>query len=115
MTTPVGPYTPIVRAGEWLVTSGQIGLRDGAIVTGGVEGELRQAIANLAALLESEGSSLADVVKTTVFLRHMSDYAPMNATYVECFGDHRPARSAVGVAELPLGALVEIEAWARPS
>lgn len=115
MTTPVGPYTPIVRAGEWLVTSGQIGLKDGAIVTGGVEGELRQAIANLDALLVSEGSSLADVVKTTVFLRHMSDYAPMNETYVDCFGDHRPARSAVGVAELPLGALVEIEAWARPS
>ena len=115
MTTPVGPYTPIVRAGEWLVTSGQIGLKDGAIVTGVVEGELRQAIANLDALLVSEGSSLADVVKTTVFLRHMSDYAPMNETYVDCFGDHRPARSAVGVAELPLGALVEIEAWARPS
>ena len=115
MTTPVGPYTPIVRAGEWLVTSGQIGLKDGAIVTGGVEGELRQAIANLEALLVSEGSSLADVVKTTVFLRHMSDYAPMNETSVDCFGDHRPARSAIGVAELPLGALVEIEAWARPA
>ncbi len=115
MTTPVGPYTPIVRAGEWLVTSGQIGLKDGAIVNGGVEGELRQAIANLEALLVAEGASLTDVVKTTVFLRHMSDYAPMNETYVACFGDHRPARSAVGVAELPLGALVEIEAWARPS
>lgn len=115
MSTPVGPYTPIVRAGDWLISSGQIGLKDGVIVTGGVDGELRQAIANLEGLLVSEGATLTDVVKTTVFLRHMSDYAPMNETYVDCFGDHRPARSAVGVAELPLGALVEIEAWARPS
>ena len=115
MTTPVGPYTPIVRAGDWLVTSGQIGLRDGAIVTGGVDGELRQAMANLEALLVGHGATLADVVKTTVFLRHMSDYADMNAAYVDCFGTHRPARSAVGVAELPLGALVEIEAWVHGS
>lgn len=115
MTTPppVGPYTPIVRAGDWLVSSGQIGLRDGEMVTGGVDGELRQAMANLEALLASEGATLADVVKTTVFLRHMSDYLPMNDAYVDCFGEHRPARSAVGVAELPLGALVEIEAWAH--
>lgn len=112
MTRPVGPYTPIVRAGDWLITSGQIGLRDGQIVTGGVDGELRQAMANLEALLAGEGASLADVVKTTVFLRHMSDYLPMNDSYIDCFGDLRPARSAVGVAELPLGALVEIEAWA---
>ncbi len=110
---PVGPYTPIVRAGDWLVSSGQIGLRDGEIVTGGVDGELRQAMANLEALLASEGATLTDVVKTTVFLRHMSDYLPMNDAYVDCFGEHRPARSAVGVAELPLGALVEIEAWAH--
>lgn len=113
MTKPAGPYTPIVRAGEWLVVSGQIGLRDGAIVTGAVQAETRQAIANLAALLESEGASLRDVVKTTVFLRHIDDYAAMNEAYVEAFGDHRPARSAIGVAGLPLGALVEIEAWAR--
>lgn len=112
MTTPVGPYTPIVRAGDWLITSGQIGLLDGEIVTGGVDGELRQAMANLEALLESQSATLTDVVKTTVFLRHMSDYLPMNDAYIDCFGDHRPARSAVGVAELPLGALVEIEAWA---
>lgn len=112
MSTPVGPYTPIVRAGDWLVVSGQVGLADGKLVSGGVQAELRQAIANLATLLEGEGSALTDVVKTTVFLRHMSDYASMNETYVAAFGDHRPARSAVGVAELPIGALVEIEAWA---
>src|SRR3546814_6488099 len=71
-----------------------------------------QAVANLEALLEGAGASLTDVVKTTVFLRHLgSDYPKMNEVYVELFGDHRPARSAVGVADLPLGALVEVEAW----
>lgn len=112
MSAPVGPYTPIVRAGDLLVVSGQLGLRDGEMVSGGVEAEMRQAIANLASLLESEGASLADVVKTTVFLRHMRDFGIMNTAYVEAFGDHRPARSAIAVAELPMVALVEIEAWA---
>jgi 2-iminobutanoate/2-iminopropanoate deaminase len=112
MSTPVGPYTPIVRAGGWLVVSGQIGLRDGELVTGGLQDELEQAIANLAGLLEGEGAHLSDVVKTTVFITHMRDYAQMNETYIACFGDHRPARSAVAVVELPLGALVEVEAWA---
>jgi 2-iminobutanoate/2-iminopropanoate deaminase len=114
MSTPVGPYTPIVQAGEWLVVSGQIGLRDGSLVSGGVAGELRQAIANLEGLLAGEGATLHDVVKTTLFLRHLgSDYDQVNEVYGDCFGDHRPARSAIGVAELPKGALVEIEAWAR--
>jgi len=114
MSKPVGPYTPIVRAGDWLVVSGQVGIADGKLVSGGLEGELRQAIANLAGLLESEGASLADVTKTTVFLRHLGgDYPKMNEVYMELFGDHRPARSAVGVADLPLGALVEVEAWAH--
>lgn len=112
MSTPVGPYTPIVEAGPWLVCSGQIGLADGALVGGGLEAELRQAMANLAGLLESKGSSLDAVAKTTVFLTDMGDYGEMNRIYVECFGDHRPARSAVAVAALPLGARVEIEAWA---
>ena len=113
MSKPVGPYTPIVRAGEWLVVSGQVGLVDGKLVSGGLEGELRQAIANLSALLEGEGASLGDVVKTTVFLRHMRDFQIMNEAYVAAFGDHRPARSAFAVAELPMVALVEIEAWAH--
>lgn len=112
MTTPIGPYTPIVRAGDLLVCSGQVGLADDGIVPGGVAAETRQAIANIEALLVSEGASLADVVKTTVFLRHMRDYPIMNEVYVECFGDHRPARSTVAVVELPAVALVEIEAWA---
>jgi 2-iminobutanoate/2-iminopropanoate deaminase len=110
---PVGAYTPIVRAGDWLVVSGQVGITgDGQMAGGGTGGELRQAIANLEAQLATQGARLDQVVKTTVFLRHMNDYSVMNDTYVECFGDHRPARSAVGVAELPIGALIEIEAWA---
>jgi 2-iminobutanoate/2-iminopropanoate deaminase len=109
---PVGPYTPVVRAGDWLVVSGQVGIADGKLVGGGTEGEMRQAMANLRAQLEANGASLSDVVKTTVFLRHMSDYALMNEVYIDAFGDHRPARSAIGVAELPIGALVEVEAWA---
>jgi 2-iminobutanoate/2-iminopropanoate deaminase len=109
---PVGPYTPVVRAGDWLVVSGQVGLADGKLVGGGLQGELEQALHNLAAHLAAHGATLAHVVKTTVFLRHMNDYAAMNETYIAAFGDHRPARSAVGVADLPLGALVEVEAWA---
>jgi 2-iminobutanoate/2-iminopropanoate deaminase len=109
---PVGPYTPIVRAGDWLVVSGQIGLRDGALVDGGVPAQLHQALSNLRGLLEQEGASLADVAKTTVFLVDMGEYAVMNETYIAAFGDHRPARSAVAVAALPLGAQVEVEAWA---
>ena len=109
---PVGPYTPVVRAGDWLIVSGQVGLADGKLVPGGLEGELRQALANLRGHLEANGASLSHVVKTTVFLRHMSDYPIMNEVYMEEFGDHRPARSAIGVAELPIGALVEVEAWA---
>lgn len=109
---PVGPYTPAFRAGDWLIISGQIGIADGQL-GGGFEGQLRQALANLKSLLEANGASMDDVVKTTVFLHHVADYAEMNAIYTAAFGDHRPARSAVGVSELPMGALVEIEAWAH--
>lgn len=112
MAKPVGPYTPIVRAGDWLVCSGQIGIVDGAIVAGGLDAEMRQVMANLSALLESEGASLQAVTKTTVFLTDMADYGAVNDVYAELFGDHRPARSAIAVSGLPLGALVEVEAWA---
>jgi 2-iminobutanoate/2-iminopropanoate deaminase len=113
MSTPVGPYTPVVRAGDFVISSGQVGIGEGGLVDGGLAAQLRQAIANLSAVLESAGASLADVVKTTVFLTDMGDYAEMNDVYMECFGDHRPARSAVAVAALPIGAAVEIEAWAH--
>ena len=108
----MGPYTPVVRAGGFLVASGQLGLAGGALVEGGTGAELAQAVANLSGLLEGDGASLADVVKTTVFLRDIGDYAVMNEAYTAAFGDTRPARTAVAVAGLPLGAAVEIEAWA---
>jgi 2-iminobutanoate/2-iminopropanoate deaminase len=110
---PAGPYTPIVRAGDWLIVSGQLGRRGEVFADGGVAGQLTQAIANLADLLEAHGATLASVAKTTVFLTDMADYAVMNEAYIAAFGDHRPARSAVAVAGLPLGGLVEIEAWAH--
>ncbi len=112
MSKPVGPYTPIVRGGDLLFTAGQVGILDGAIVEGGLEAELRQVFVNLRSVLSSANASLADVVKTTVFLVDMGDYGRMNEIYMEEFGDHRPARSAVAVAALPIGARIEIEAIA---
>ena len=109
---PVGPYRPVVRAGDWLVVSGQLGLSGGSVVEGGVRAQVKQAIANLAAHLAGEGASLTDVVKTTVFLADIGDFATMNEAYVEAFGGHRPARSAFAVAALPMNGAVEIEAWA---
>jgi 2-iminobutanoate/2-iminopropanoate deaminase len=84
-------------------------------VPGDVGVQLRQAVANLAAILSAEGLSLDDVRKTTVFLADIGDYDEMNVAYIQLFGEPRPARSAVGVAGLPWGALVEIEAWALGS
>lgn len=112
MTPPIGPYSPVVQAGPWLACSGQLGLADGALVPGGVPAQTVQALANLGGLLDSVGASLHDVVKTTVFLTDMADFAAMNEAYAAAFAGHRPARSAVAVVALPLGALVEIEAWA---
>jgi 2-iminobutanoate/2-iminopropanoate deaminase len=109
---PVGPYTPLVRAGEWLICSGQLGQRHGALVEGGVAAQLAQAVANLEALLAEQGVGLDAVVKTTVFLADIAEYPAMNDAYVAAFGPVRPARSAFAVAGLPLGAQVEIEAWA---
>jgi 2-iminobutanoate/2-iminopropanoate deaminase len=108
---PVGPYTPVVRAGDWLICSGQLGLRDGALVEG-VAAQVAQAVANLSTLLTGAGAGLDAVVKTTVFMVDIADYQAINAAYVAAFGDSRPARSAFAVAGLPMGALVEIEAWA---
>jgi len=119
MSTPVGPYTPIVRAGAWLVCSGQLGLcpaADGAppaLAEGGPGPQLAQAVANAAVLLSGEGASLADVVKTTVFATDPAAFAAVNEAYVAAFGDLRPARSMVAVSALPMGAAVEIEVWAH--
>ncbi|MGP8162310.1 MAG: RidA family protein [Acidimicrobiales bacterium] len=111
-TGPRRPYRPVVRAGDWLICSGQLGLEGDTLVAGGVAVQLSRALANLARLLEAEGSSLGAVAKTTVFLTDMGDYAAMNEAYSAAFGDHLPARSAVAVTALPLDALVEVEAWA---
>lgn len=111
MSKPVGPYTPIVAAGDWLIASGQVGIADGALVEGGMGAQLRQALANLKGLVEGNGARLDQIVKTTVFLVDMDDYIEMNEIYTGFFGDHRPARSAVAVAQLPLGARIEVEAW----
>lgn len=111
MSKPLGPYSPILRTGPWLIASGQVGAVDGALVDG-LEGQVRQALSNLSGLLEGEGASLANVVKTTVFLDNMDDFAEMNGYYSEIFGDTRPARSCVEVARLPLDAVFECEAWA---
>lgn len=111
---PLGPYVPARRAGEFVLCSGQLGLSDGELVSGGVAAQTTQSIANLAAALASEGATLADVVKTTVFLADIADFEEMNAAYAAAFAPNRPTRSCIGVAGLPRHALVEIEAWALP-
>lgn len=109
----VGPYSQAIRAGNLLFTAGQIPLRpDGSPVEGDVEAQARQVLANLRAVLEAGGSDPSRVVKCTVFLRDMDDFARVNAVYGEVFADAPPARSAVQVAKLPLGVAVEIEAIA---
>jgi 2-iminobutanoate/2-iminopropanoate deaminase len=112
MSKPLGPYTPVVRAGDFIIVSGQVGANDGALVDGGVAGQTTQALANLVDRLAEMGAALTDVVKTTCFLIDMDSFATFNAAYIEGFGDHRPARSTVAVRELPIGAQVEIEAMA---
>jgi 2-iminobutanoate/2-iminopropanoate deaminase len=115
VSAPIGPYSPIARAGNWLVCSGQLGLvatGDSPTLVEGVVAQLRQALANAAGLLESQGAILTDVVKTTVFLADMADYGSVNEAYAAFFGGHRPARSVVAVRGLPLGAQVEVEVWA---
>jgi 2-iminobutanoate/2-iminopropanoate deaminase len=111
MSKPVGPYSPVVRAGDWVIVSGQVGLKDGALVDG-VAAQTTQAIANVRGHLDSVGASLDDVAKTLCFLVDMNEFATFNEAYIGGFGDHRPARSTIGVAALPIGAEVEIEAWA---
>jgi 2-iminobutanoate/2-iminopropanoate deaminase len=105
------PYTPLFRAGDWACISGQIGIDDDGLVDG-VEAQLRQILTNLDRLLDDHGVAPTQIAKTTVFLVDMADYAVMNQLYGEYFGEHRPARSAVAVAELPFGARIELEAWA---
>ena len=109
MSAPL-PFRPGVVAGGWLAVSGQVGLRDG-VLADGARAQTAQALANLRAVVEFHGATLSDVVKTNVFLVSMDDYDVMNAEYAKAFPNEPPARSAVAVHQLPLGALVEIEAW----
>ena len=107
---PVGPYSQGILAGDTLYLAGQIGIDPaaGALVPGGVEAEARQVLDNLASVLEAAGMDFGDVVQAQVFLVDIGDYAAVNAVYAERFGDTWPARAAVQVAALPLGARVEI-------
>lgn len=107
----VGPYSQAVRFGELLFCSGQIPIDPaaGQITATEVEGQTRQVFVNIRAVLASQGLDLNSVVKATVFLQSMADFPKVNTIYAEAFGAHKPARSTVEVARLPLGALVEIE------
>ena len=117
MSPAVGPYSPVRRVGDWVITSGQVGMATDAtgaptLVSGGTVAELRQALQNVAEVLAIEGATLPDVFKTTLYLVDMGEFAAVNEVWVEFFSEHRPTRSAVAVAALPVGARVEVEAWA---
>ncbi len=107
----VGPYSQAVKQGFFLFCSGQIPIDPavGKIVALDVEGQAKQVLANIRALLESQGRKMSDVVKATVFLQSMADFPKVNPLYEAAFEGHKPARSTVAVAGLPLGALIEIE------
>ena len=111
----IGPYSQAVISGGFVFTAGQIGLDPETmeVVPGDVAHQTEQVMKNLAAILKAAGCDLARVVKTTVFLAHMKDFAAMNEVYAKHFGEHRPARSTVAVKALPRNTLVEIEAIAR--
>ena len=108
----LGPYTPVVRAGDWVIVSGQLGVVDGKLVSGGVAGQTTQAVINLKNQLATMGLTLQDVKKTLCFLTDMDTFTTFNDAYVKGFGGSRPARSTIGVAALPFRGAVEIEAWA---
>jgi 2-iminobutanoate/2-iminopropanoate deaminase len=110
----VGPYSQGVQVGHFVYTAGQVALNPatGKLVEGGIAAQTGQVLTNLEAILETAGTSLANVVKTTVFLDDMADFAAMNEVYGRRFADPPPARTTVAVDALPLGALVEIEAVA---
>ena len=106
------PYSVGVRTGNLIFTAGQLGLHPETkqLVEGGIEAETRQALENLKAILEAAGSSLENVIKTTIFVRDLADFAQLNAIYAQYFTSNYPARTTVQAAALPLGAAVEIEA-----
>lgn len=107
----IGPYEQAIKVDGFVFTAGQIPLdpKSGNIVEGGIAAQTRQVLENLKGVLIASGSSLERVVKATVFLKNMADFSAMNEVYAEYLGSARPARSTVAVAELPRGALVEID------
>jgi 2-iminobutanoate/2-iminopropanoate deaminase len=107
----IGPYAQAIIANGFVYTAGQIPIEPatGEIVEGGITAQTRRVLENLKFVLAAAGSSLERVVKATVYLRAMGDFAAMNQVYAEYFGDAKPARATVAVAELPRGALVEID------
>lgn len=107
----IGPYSQAIQVGNLVYTSGQIPIdpATGMFVEGGIKEQSRQSLLNVKAILEEAGLTMKDVVKTTVFMADMNDFADMNAVYAEFFSEPYPARSAVAVKTLPKGALVEIE------
>jgi 2-iminobutanoate/2-iminopropanoate deaminase len=111
---PIGPYSAGIRLGNLIFTAGQLGLdrQTGELVPGGIENETRQALLNIQSILEASGSGLERVVKTTVFMHDLGEFARMNTIYGEFFTQQPPARSTVQVAALPKGGAVEIEAIA---
>ena len=111
----IGPYSQATVAGGVVYTAGQIALdpATGEVVAGGVTEQTERVFANLDAILQAAGTSLASVVKATVYLTDMNDFKAMNDVYGRAFGDHRPARSTVAVAALPRGVRVEIDVIAR--
>ena len=113
----IGPYSQAVEIDGWLYTSGQVGLdpATAALVEGGFEAQARRVFTNLTAVLATAGCAFRDVVKATVYVTDLADFATLNRLYGEAMGDHRPARSTVQVAALPAGALVEIDLVARIS
>jgi 2-iminobutanoate/2-iminopropanoate deaminase len=113
----IGPYSAAVKAGNFVFTAGQLGIDPGSgeFIPGGIEAQTRKALENLSAVLDAAGTSLENVVKTTVFLDDMNDFSAMNGIYGQFFTENFPARSAVQAAKLPKGGLVEIEAVALQS
>ena len=107
----IGPYEQAIRINGFVFTAGQIPIdpKSGNLVEGGIAAQTRQVLENLKAVLQAAGSSMDRVVKATVFLKNMSDFATMNEVYAEYLGNSKPARSTVAVAELPRGALIEID------
>ncbi len=110
----IGPYSQAIATDTMVYTAGQVGIdpTTGELISSNLEEQTRQVLKNVRSVLEAAGSSLSNVLKTTVFLQDMNDFAKMNAIYAEFFGENPPARSTVAVAGLPKGALVEIEAVA---